>query len=134
MSKQGFAFGLADGGAEFFNGTATAGQTTIPVQTTQVAAAARLTAAVNVAVPITGSTALLLPKNHPVGSPIVVQNEAATAVSLLVFPPWDDVAGAATGGAINGGTANASVTIAQGKAATFWALPSGIDFVCQAGA
>jgi len=121
-------FARADGGVEFFNGTATAGQTTIAVQTTLVAAATTATGGLCVTVPVTGSTALVLPKNGSVGSPITIVNHAATAVALLVFPPWDAVAGAAAGGKINNGTANASFSVAQNKAATFYPHPNGNDY------
>lgn len=117
-----------DGGVELFNGTATTGETTIAVQTTQVAAASRLTSGFNRLVPIAGSTAVLLPKGQPVGVPITVANYAATAVALLVFPPWDDVANAASGGKIQNGSANASFSVAQNKSATFYPHPNGIDY------
>lgn len=120
----GFQFGRADGGAELFNGAAATAQTLIPVQTTQVAAAARLTAAVNSLIPVAGSTAALLPLNQPLGTPVVVQNLAATAVTLLVFPAWNDSTNLASGGRIGAGASNASFSIAQSKTATFWPLPS----------
>jgi hypothetical protein len=120
--------GRNDGGAEFFNGTATTGQTTLAVQTTLVAAATTATGGLNVVVPIAGSTAFVLPKGAQVGSPIVIINLAATAVTLLVFPPWDNVANAAAGGKINGGTANASFSIAQNGKAVFYPNPNGVDF------
>jgi hypothetical protein len=125
---QGFQFARNDGGVELFNGTATAGETTIAVQTTLVAAASRLTSGFNRAIPIAGSTALLLPKGQPVGSPITVANYAATAVALLVFPPWDDVTVAVAGGKIQNGSANASFSVAQNKVATFYPHANGIDY------
>jgi hypothetical protein len=131
--SQGFQFGRADGGCELFNGAATTGQTTIAVQTTQVAAASRLTSGVNSLVPVTGSTAVLLPKNQPLGVPIVVQNLAATAVTLLVFPAWDDVANAASGGKIGSGAANASFSVAQNKSAVFFPLASNAGVATQNG-
>ncbi len=120
----GTSFARADGGGELFNGAAAAGQTTLAVQTTQVAAASRLTAGVNNVIPVAGSTAVLLPLNQPLGVPVVVQNLAATAVALLVFPAWNDTTGAASGGKIGSGAANASFSIAQNKSAVFYPLPS----------
>lgn len=125
--------GRADGGAELFNGTATTGQTTLAVQTTLVAATTTVTGGINIAVPIAGSTAMALPMNAQVGSPIVVTNNAATAVTLLVFPPWNNVTAAVAGGKIYGAaaalpSANASVSIAQGRSIAFWPHPNGIDF------
>jgi hypothetical protein len=124
----GFTLARNDGGQELWNGTATTGQSTIPVATTLVTGAARLTSGFNKCVPITGSTAMLLPKGRPVGSPIVVNNAAATAVTILVFPPYDDVAGAAAGGAIQNGSANASFSVAQNKTAIFYPHANGIDY------
>jgi len=80
--------------------------------------AAPLTGAMNVVTTASGQTAVLLPANHPVGSPIVVRVTSATAG--LVFPP--------TGGAVNGGSANASFSVAQNKPTVFFAHPNGIDF------
>jgi hypothetical protein len=121
----GFQFARADGGGELFNGNATAGSTTLAVQTTQVAAASRLTAGVNRVVPIAGSTAVLLPLNQPLGVPVVVQNSAATAVALLVFPAWNDTTNAASGGKVGAAAAaNASFSLAQNTSAVFYPLPS----------
>jgi hypothetical protein len=121
-------FGRADNGAEFFNGTATTGQTTIAAQTTLVAATTELTGGLCVTVPVAGSTAVRLPLNQALGSPITVVNHAATAVTLLVFPPWNAGTGAAAGGKINNGSANASVSVAQGKSAVFYPHPNGVDY------
>lgn len=121
-------FGRFDNGAEFFNGTPTAGQTTIAAQTTLVAAATKASGGLCVTVPVAGSTAFRLPKNHPVGSPITIANYAATAVTLLVFPPWDEEAAAVAGGKINNGSANASFSVAQNKVAVFHPHPNGIDY------
>lgn len=126
--SQGFQFARNDGGAELFNGTATTGETLIAAQTTLVAGATRLSSGFNRAVPVSGSTALVLPQNQPVGAPITVANYAATAVALLVFPPFNDTTGSAAGGKINNGTANASFSVAQGKVATFYPLPGGVDY------
>ena len=132
--SQGFQLGLNDGGAELQNGTATTGNVTIAVQTTQVALATRLTSGVNRCIPITGSTAVLLPKNQPIGSPIMVFNLAASAVPLLVYPAWDDVLGAASGGQIGAGAANAAFSVAQSKGAIFWSLPSSAGVATANGA
>lgn len=115
------------------NGTATAGETTVAAQTTQVAAATRLTSGVNRVVPIAGSTAVLLPLNPALGSSVTVANYAATAVALLVFPAWNDVTNAASGGKIQNGSANASFSIAQNKTATFYPLPSSAGTATQNG-
>lgn len=120
--------GRADGGFERFNGTATTGQTTIAAQTTLVSGTTTVTGGTNVMIPIAGSTAVALPKGAQVGSPIVIVNHAASAVTLLVFPPWDSVANAAAGGKINNGSANASVSVAQNKTAVFYPHDNGIDF------
>lgn len=124
----GFQLQRADGGVELFNGTATPGETTLAVQTTLVAATSRITSGFNRVIPIAGSTAVALPKNQPVNSPITISNQAATAVTLLVFPPWDDVANAAAGGKVQNGSANASFSVAQNKVATFYPHPNGIDY------
>lgn len=120
--------GRNDNDFELLNGTATTGQTTIAVQTTLVAGTTELSGGHNVAVPIAGSTAVRLPKDAAVGSPIVVVNNAATAVTLLVFPPWNTATGAAAGGKINGAAANASFSVAQNKSAIFYPHLNGIDF------
>lgn len=122
-----------DGGTELFNGTATAGETTIAVQTTQVAAASRLTSGVNRAVPIAGSTAMLLPLNQPLNTPVVVTNYAATAVALLVYPAWNDTTNLASGGKIDNAAANAAFSIAQGLTAIFYPLPSNAGVPTQNG-
>jgi hypothetical protein len=127
--SQGFQFGRADGNQELLNGTATTGETTVAVQTTLVAATTKLTSGLNRVIPITGSTAVRLPKDQPVGAPIVVANYAATAVTLLVFPPWDEVTAAAAGGKINNGSANASFSVAQNKVAVFYPMANGVDYI-----
>lgn len=127
-NQSAFVFGLNTGGFELFNGTATTGQTTIAVQTTLVSGTTTLTGGLNVTIPIAGSTAVALPQNQPIGSPIVVRNNAASAITLLVFPPWNRATGAAAGGALNGGTANASFSVAQSKTAVFYPHANGIDY------
>ena len=126
--SQGFQFARADGGMELLNGTATTGQVTIAVQTTLVAATTKLTSGLNVAVPVAGSTALRLPKDQPLGSPIVLVNHAASAVTLLVFPPWNEETAAAAGGKINNGSANASFSVAQNKSCIFYPHANGVDY------
>lgn len=129
----GTQLGRADGGAELFNGAAVTGQTLIAVQTTQVPAASRLTAGVNNLIPIAGSTAVLLPLNQPLGVPVVVQNLAAAAVTLLVFPAWNDTTNLAGGGKVGSGAANASFAVAQNKSAVFYPLPSSNGVATQNG-
>lgn len=131
--NMGTQFGRADGGAELFNGNATTGQTTLAVQTTQVAAASRLTAGLNSVIPIAGSTAVLLPLGQPLGTPVVVENLAATAVTLLVFPAWNDTTNLAGGGKIGSGAQNASFSVAQNKSATFYPKPSSNGVATQNG-
>lgn len=87
------------------------------VGTAQVGAA-RLTGAINVVTTAVGQTAVVLPGSYPVGSPIIVRVTSATAG--LVFPP--------AGGSINGGSANASFSVAQNKPTVFYAHPNGIDY------
>lgn len=130
---QSFAFGRADGGAELFASVAAVGQTTLAAQTTLVAAATKATGGLNVVTPIAGSTAFRLPLNAAVGSPIIVTNNAATAVTLSVFPPFNEVTGVAAGGVIFGWqavlpTANASMAVGQGRTVVFYPHPNGIDF------
>lgn len=88
------------------------------VGTAQVGAAA-LTGAINVVTTSVGQTAVALPGTYPVGSPILVRTNTATAA--LVFPP--------VGGSINGGSANASFSVAQNKPTIFYALPNGLDYI-----
>lgn len=87
------------------------------VGTAQVGAA-ELTGGLNIVTTASGQTAVVLPANAAAGSPIVVRVTSATAG--LVFPP--------TGGSINGGSANASFSVAQNKPTVFFAHPNGIDF------
>ena len=130
-----FQFGLANGGFDSYNGTAGAGvgQITIAAQTTQVAAATVIQSGLVLAVPVAGSTALMLPMTAPVGSPITVTNAAATAVSVTVFPPWNALLAAASGGKIYGTqaalpAANAGVAVAQGRTVQFIPHANGIDY------
>lgn len=86
---------------------------------TSLSGAAALTGAINVITTSVGQTAVLLPQNHPVGSPIVVRTTSSTAA--LVFPPT-------SAGIINGGSAGASFSVAQNKPTVFFAHPNGVDF------
>lgn len=88
------------------------------VGTAQVGGAA-LTGAINVVTTASGQTATVLPAAYPVGSPILVRVNTATAG--LVFPP--------VGGSINGGSANASFSVAQNKPTVFYAMPNGLDYI-----
>lgn len=77
-----------------------------------------LTGAVNLLTTSAGQVGVLLPTNHPFGSPVIVRNGTATAAT--VFPP--------VGGSINGGAANAAFSVAQNKPTVFYAHPNGIDY------
>lgn len=70
--------------------------------------AAVLTGTVNTVTTASGQTAFLL-KSHNGGRRVTVWNQSATAA--LVYPP--------TGAAINGGSANASFSVAQNKPTEF---------------
>jgi len=127
-----FSFGRADHGVDTFVPAA---------QTTLVAAATEIAGGLNLVTPVAGSTAVTLPKDAAVGSTITIVNLAASAVTLLVFPPFNRglAVPAAAGGRIFGSTAgaitaNASQSLAQGKAATFYPHPNGIDFTVVIGA
>lgn len=132
-----FQFARADGGPELYNGVATLGQTTIAVQTTLVAGTTEVNASMAVVNPAAGSTALRLPLNAATGSAIVVANVGTT--TALIFPPWNSVTNAAAGGRIYGAAvaipgANASVSLATNRTATFYAHPNGIDYTVVWGA
>lgn len=79
------------------------------VGTTQ-AGAALITTNMTVATTVGGQTALLLPLVIEASGPIIIVNYSATAA--VVFPQ--------TGENINGGTANASVSIAQNTTRIFF--------------
>jgi hypothetical protein len=110
--------------------------TVTPVGTAQIGSAV-LTGGLNFCPASAGVTAVRLPLNAAAGSPITVVNTAGTATALLVFPPLNN-AGAAAGGKVYGTAtspaADASTSIAQGKSATFWPHPNGIDFSVVLGA
>lgn len=114
----GISFARQDGSPEI--GTVPA------VQTTLVAGTTELTGSHNVVVPVAGSTAVRLPMRA--AAPITVVNHAATAVTLLVFPPWNTATSAAAGGKINNGSADASFSVAQNKSAMFIPHPNGVDY------
>jgi hypothetical protein len=89
-----------------------------PVGTTD-ATTAVLVNGINTATAAAGNTAVKLPTGA--AGPIVVRNTAASAVTLLVFPP--------TGGSINGGTVSTgSYSVAQNARAVFFPHPNGLDF------
>jgi len=115
--------GRADGGTEI--GVVPAAQTTLVAGTTEVPGA------INQIVPVAGSTAVRLP--FGAGGPIVIKNLAATAVTLLVFPPWNPMTNAAAGGKINGGSGNASISVAQNASAVLFPHANGIDFTAVVG-
>ncbi len=77
-----------------------------------------ITGAVNILTTSAGQTAFVLPSKHPVGSPVVLRNNTATAA--LVFPP--------SGGAVNGGSVDASFSVAQNKPVVAFAHPNGLDW------
>jgi hypothetical protein len=77
--------------------------------------AASLTAALTLTTTVAAGTGVKLPNLKTSGGVAVVRNLAAEAV--LVYPP--------TGGAINGGSANAGVSLAQNKTGTFWSTGDG---------
>lgn len=114
----GIALGRQDGGVDL--GTVPAAQTTLVAGTTEI------NGALTSVVPVAGSTAVRLPMRS--SAPLVVVNHAATAVTLLVFPPWNTATGAAAGGKINNGTADASFSVAQNKSAVFYPHPNGVDY------
>jgi len=135
----GFQLGRNDGGTDLYNGTATAGQTLIAAQTTLTAAATVIASSMAICVPVAGSTAVTLPMNSATGSPITISNMAATAVTLLVFPPWNPTTGAVAGGKIYGAaaglpSANASISVAQGRSVVLCPHPNGIDYTAVWGA
>lgn len=89
-----------------------------------------LTGGINLITSPTGQTAYRLPLNAAVGSPIVVVNNAGSTASALIFPPLNND-GTANGANIQGGSANASVTLAAGKTGIFFPLPATAAGVCS---
>ena len=85
------------------------------VGTTQSGAPA-LTGSINTVNSTAGQTAAVLPRNVP--NFVTVRVLGGTAATI--FPP--------VGGAINGGTVNASVSVASGSIAVFLPHPNGLDF------
>lgn len=81
------------------------------------ATATAISAALTIVTSATGTTAdgLRLPSNYGLGEVIYVVN--STNVALDVFPP--------TGGAINGGTANAAKALAANMSGCYISLGSG---------
>lgn len=76
-----------------------------------------LTAGINVVTSATGTTAdgVVLPSDRAAGDILYIVNATATAID--VFP--------STGGAINGGTANAAKALAANMSGTYISLGSG---------
>lgn len=105
------------------------GSTTSPtsavtaVGTAQVGAAS-LPGAFNVVTTAVGQTAVVLPASYPAYTPLIVRVTSATAG--LLFPP--------TGGTINGGSANASVSCAQNKPVICMVADDGLTWVAVIGA
>lgn len=90
--------------------------------TTQGAGTA-LTGSINVVSSADASNvAVKLPSQQE--APILCR--ATSADGLSVFPP--------TGGAINGGSANAAVALAQNKVGLYLPHPNGVDYTFQLGA
>lgn len=113
-----FSFGRADNGLD----TITTGAGTAQV------GSVLLTGGVNLITSPTGQTAYRLPYQAAAGSPVVVANASGSTASALIFPPLLADGSTASGGAINRGTANASVTLAAGKTGIFFPHPNGIDY------
>lgn len=88
------------------------------VGTAQVGAAA-LTGFINIVTTAVGQTAVILPALSASASPILVRVTSATAA--LVFPP--------AGGTINGGSVNASFSVAQNKPTLFYVAENGLDYI-----
>lgn len=91
------------------------------VGTTQ-SGAPLLSGGVNVLNSTAANTAAILPTYA--SGPITVRVTGGTTAT--VFPP--------TGGSLNGGSANASVTVASGTAAIFVPHPNGLDYAVVKGA
>lgn len=74
----------------------------------------------------TGSNGVVLRKGKNTPYAGVIYSSAATN-ALLVYPP--------VGGTINGGSVNASVSVAARKPAIFWMIAgTGLDFIMNLGA
>lgn len=91
---------------------------------TSQSGSAALTGAFNVVTTSAGQTAVQLPASYPAYTPLIVRVTSATAG--LVFPP--------TGGTINGGSANASLSVAQNKPTIFMVADDGLTWVGVIGA
>lgn len=100
------------------------GQEAVTAATTAQGTATPLTGGVNVVTTAAGQTGVVLPASYPTKSPVVVT--VITATAGLLFPP--------VGGKINGGTANASVSVAANKAALCFAHENGLDWSVVVGA
>jgi hypothetical protein len=86
-------FGRADGGSATVVGVGTA-----------ASGAAAIVESTNFLTSETGQTAFILPAKRPVGAPITLR---VGTVAALIFPP--------TGGKINGGTTDASISATAAK-------------------
>lgn len=111
----GIAFARLDAGSP---------QATVTAVGTTRSGSPTLDAVVNLVTTSVGQTAVTLPTagNGTVGTTgtmMVVRTTSATAA--LVFPP--------SGGAINGGSADASFSVAQNKPTVFIPLANGIDYI-----
>ena len=98
MSLSSMQLSMTVGGVEYVTGTGTA-----------QSGAAPLIGAVNVVTAASGQTAFLLPTGYPIGSPLFIIN--TSAVAGVIFP--------ASGGTINGGSANASKALSANDTSTY---------------
>ncbi len=113
------SFGRVD-----MRGTSTSPTSAVTGVGTSQSGAAALTGAFNVVTTAVGQTATLLPTNYPAYTPLIVRVTSATAG--LVFPP--------TGGTINGGSANASLSVAQNKPCVLMCADDGLSWIGVIGA
>jgi hypothetical protein len=110
LSKRMMAVGLSAEAAKATNGQFV----NLPagVGTTQAGATA-VSGDVNVIVTSSaGNTAFVLPNDAIASDNVDIMALTTISASALIFPPL--------GGTINGGGANASITMAAGTSATFW--------------
>lgn len=105
-------------------GTSTSPTSAVTAVGTAQSGAASLPGAFNVVTTAVGQTAVVLPASYPAYTPLIVRVTSATAG--LVFPP--------TGGTINGGSANASLSVAQNKPCVLMCADDGLTWVGVIGA
>lgn len=105
-------------------GTPTSPTTAITAASTAQSTATALTGAWNIVTTAVGETGVRLPASYPAYTPLVVRVTSSTAG--LVFPP--------TGGTINGGSANASLSVAQNKPCILMVADDGLTWVGVIGA